>query len=360
MFQGRLVRRSFQMGAWATALVLCATAGSSEPDKAPADKATDRKACKVARKTARELEQSAHLRQAREALVACAKASCSALVRQECMNRYQQLALDIPSIVPLVTDQTGAPRVDVAVRMDGELLTSRLDGRALQVDPGLHEFTFSTDSGIVITQRIMIVQGQRNQPVTVSLNAQDKRVQRRTIAPSVALPPSVDAKVAVEKPALAPPVEEPSSDKAVASEKVEKSAPEKDTSDKSPEPSTADVTSSPDVHKKSGPGPIPYVLTGAGLVGLGGYGLLTYWGRKDNDLLAQCAPDCSQASTDRVNKLYLAANISLGVGIAALGAGVTWLALGSGSSKEKPTQAAYAIGVNPTPSGAFATVRGTF
>src|SRR6266403_2749550 len=98
MFQRRLVRRSFQMGAWGTALLLCVTAGSGEPDRA-----ADRKSCKVARKTARDLEQTAHLRQARETLLACAKASCTALVRQECMNRYQQLASDIPSIVPLVT-----------------------------------------------------------------------------------------------------------------------------------------------------------------------------------------------------------------------------------------------------------------
>jgi hypothetical protein len=344
------------MGAWATALVLCATAGSTEPDKAASDPGTkDRKACKVARKTAKELEQSNHLRQARETLLSCAKVSCSAMVRQECLNRYTLLASDIPSIVPLVTDQSGSPRVDVAVRMDGELLTSRLDGRALAVDPGLHEFTFSTESGVVITQRLMIVQGQRNQPITVAMNSKDKRAQKRTLAPSVAMAPSEGAKMAVEKP----PVERQGveeSDKSSA-ERPERANLERD-AEKSPE-SSDEVASSPTMRHK-GPGPLPWVLSAAGLAGIGTYGLLTVWGRKDNDALSSCAPDCSPASLNRVKNLYLAADISLGVGIAALGAGVTWLAL-SGSNKEKPpTQASYLFDVQPTKSGAFATVSGAF
>ncbi len=366
MFQRRVIRRSLQMGACATALLLCTTRGSTEPDRSADDKTKpDVKACKVARKAAKDLEQSAHLRQAREAFLACAKMSCSALVRQECARRYTQLGSDIPSIVPLVTDQTGAPRVDVAVKMDGELLISRLDGRALAVDPGLHEFTFSTETGVVITQQLMIVQGQRNQPVTVSLNANDKRTQKRTLAPSVALPASVDAKVAsVEKAGLdKQPPEEPSSDQA----KPEKAAAEKAAPEKSRVSSADDddVVLPSEVqhkseHKGGGPGALPWVLGSAGVAGIGAFGVLTLWGRNDNVQLVGCSPNCSPASIDRVRKLYIAGNISLGVGIAALGASVTWLALGSGSNKEKPAQTAYALDVQPTPSGALATVSGAF
>jgi len=348
------------LGACATALLLCTTRGSTEPDRTADDKKADRKACVVARKTAKDLEQSAHLRQAREALLACTKASCSALVRQECASRYTQLASDIPTIVPLVTDQTGAPRVDVAVRMDGELLISRLDGRALAVDPGLHEFTFSTDGGVVITQRLMIVQGQRNQPVTVSLHASDKRTQKRTLASSVALPASVDAKVAFEKPLDKPATEERTSS-AVTAEKPEMATAEKDASEKSPPPASDDVASSPVVRHKSGPGPLPWVLGAAGVAGIGAFGVLTLWGRNDNAQLNVCRPDCSPASLDRVRKLYLAGDVALGVGVAAIGASVAWLALGSSSNKEKPPgQTAYVFDVKPTPAGAFATVSGAF
>ncbi len=103
----------------------------------------------------------------------------------------------------------------------------------------------------------------------------------------------------------------------------------------------------------------PYLLGGFGLASLGAYGMFTYWGKKDNDLLSRCAPDCSPASLDHIRKLYLVADISLGVGVVALGA-ATWVALSSGSSKEKPTETAYVVDVKPTPSGAFATVSGSF
>jgi hypothetical protein len=79
-------------------------------------------------------------------LLTCAKATCGGLLKQQCTNLYMQLESDIPSVVPLVTDDAGAPRVDVQVTMDGEVLTSRLDGRSLRVDPGLHEFSFSADT----------------------------------------------------------------------------------------------------------------------------------------------------------------------------------------------------------------------
>ena len=90
--------------------------------------------------------------------------------------------------------------------------------------------------------------------------------------------------------------------------------------------------------------------------------MLVYWGRKDNDLLARCAPNCPQESVDHIRKLYLASDISLGVGIAALGAAATWMILGSssGSQEERANKPRYVVDVRPTPAGAFASVAGTF
>jgi hypothetical protein len=100
------------------------------------------------------------------------------------------------------------------------------------------------------------------------------------------------------------------------------------------------------------------------LVGLGSYALLTSWGRKDNDVLVQCAPGCMQKSVDHVRRLYLAANISLGAGIAALGA-ATWLLLRSsvGSRTAEgatPRWSRHALEVIPLSAGAVATLRGAF
>src|SRR5262249_15802740 len=77
----------------------------------------------------------------------------------------------IPSVVPVVTDETGAPRVDVQVRIDGELVATQLDGRALPVDPGMHEFSFTMDGNVIARQKLMILQGQRNRQIAATLRS---------------------------------------------------------------------------------------------------------------------------------------------------------------------------------------------
>ena len=68
---------------------------------------------------------------------------------------------------------------------------------------------------------------------------------------------------------------------------------------------------------------LAYALGGLGVVAAGAGGLLTYWGRLDNDRLAGCSPACAQSSVDHVHRLYIGADVALGVG-AALMAGATW------------------------------------
>src|SRR5215471_7905341 len=174
MSRRQLSSRALSVGALGAALCLCAKPGSSEPDKG---KAAERRACGVTFRTAVQLEQSGHLRQAKDQFLACSKTSCGAVLKQRCASRYSQLDSDIPSVVPLVSDENGDPRVDVQVTIDNEVLTSQLDGRALPVDPGVHEFSFTADGSVLATQKIMIVQGQRNRPISIALQ-KDKRGKR--------------------------------------------------------------------------------------------------------------------------------------------------------------------------------------
>ena len=106
-----------------------------------------------------------------------------------------------------------------------------------------------------------------------------------------------------------------------------------------------------------------YALAGVGLLGVGGYGAFTLKGLAENDaLVALCKPDCNPTSVHHVRNLYLAADISLGVGVAAL-LGSTYLFLYSGGAEESPRARSGHISnvsIGPTPSGALATVAGTF
>jgi hypothetical protein len=331
MFPRYGIGLGLQIGAGVAVMVLCAPVGHAAPT------GNARMVCVSAYRTAVKLEQASHLREAQKAFAACARVTCDQFMRKECMSQHNQLDSDIPSVVPVVTDASGEPVVDVRVTMDGEVLTSKIDGRAVAVDPGIHEFSFTTPAG-AFTQKLVILQGQRNRPLAIAVSGSGARTaQRNAPAPQPAPVPSAAPRMVQVEPRAAP--------------AASVAPPPEELVSETPLPAR---TSS-----RRGSSIAPWVMTGIGLVGVGSYGLLTYWGRKDNDMLVKCSPDCLQTSVDHVKKLYLAANISLGVGVAAL-ATATWLLVRSGKKELAARQSSYALDLQPIPSGAFANVRGAF
>jgi len=154
------------------------------------------------------------------------------------------------------------------------------------------------------------------------------------------------------------PEAEPEPERPIARNKKAKAAPPPEPENE-PEPEAR-----PDIVSSSAPPPASakngwmstgsYVLLGTSLAGVAGYGVLTYWGRKDNDKLAVCSPDCAQSDVDHIDRLYLGANLSLGVGVAALlgGAYVMW--------RNHHSYSLERVAVEPTRSGALATFSGSF
>jgi hypothetical protein len=283
-------------------------------------------------KSALEREKAGHLREARDLYQTCAEAtSCGGLV-PKCKAALDKVSTQMPTIVPLVTDESGTPRVDVQVRMDGEPLTSRVDGRAFPVEVGMHELSFSTESGVIATQKVVVAEGEHNRQVLIKMTSpSDKSTQAR---PATTPPPAKEAPA--ERAAEVPHGE----DTAEASSREERSS--------------GGAWTLP--HSA-----LPYVIAVAGLAGVGGGVLLTVWGNKDNDLaVAQCNRSCPQSTVDHIRGRYIAADVSFGVGLAALGV-ATWMFASSRSVDEKPRPAsALRLDVQPTRSGAFATLGGAF
>jgi len=335
MFRGRLVGYTLRISACGAIISLWTTRGASEP--APA---SDRRACMSAYNSAGELARGGRFRQARESADGCTAAACSPGLRQKCAALSIEMEAQTPSVVPLVIDEAGEPRVDVRVTMDGELLTSRLDGRSVLVDPGLHKFSFSLDERATVTRDILVGQGQRNRPISVSLRASDRR------AKTAELPATKPLDVKAGPGEAVPEKTQPTALRPVA------------TSPATESPATDSVAAGPS-EGRTPRSAVPYLLGAAGVAGIGGFGVLTYWGGNDNQSLARCSPYCSPASVDRVRKLYTAANISLGVGIAAIGAAaVSWFLLSP--EPPKADHAAYVLDVKPVRSGVVAGVSGSF
>src|SRR5262249_5261012 len=124
MFRERLILRASSTFACCAAILLCAETGWGQSDR-PAAKRSPRlprmtpecAAGSRAYRSAQESERAGRLRDAAASLETCAQARCPGLARI-CRARRADVSSRTPSVVPVVTDEHGDPRVDVEVRMD--------------------------------------------------------------------------------------------------------------------------------------------------------------------------------------------------------------------------------------------------
>jgi hypothetical protein len=314
-------------------------------------------------KSALKLEETGQLIPARERFVRCSKAACGSPLREECTTRFTQLDTEIPSVVPIATDADGQPRFDVEVKMDGQVLTDKLDGHAWPLNPGRHEMQFSADGQVFSTQELLIIQGQRNRPVQATLGGEAKptrapakpRKPAAVAAAPVAVTPAADTEDAASAPPPQKKVRELPRPEVAAKQIAEKEEEEKES--KGPEATLATES------EEGGSSKAPYILGAAGLASIGAGAAFIYWGRKDNNNLVNCSSEvtnCPQSAVDHIHRMYLIGNVALGVGVAALGTAV-WLHARSGTStKESQSEEAYRFDVAPTNSGAVASVSGSF
>jgi hypothetical protein len=151
-------------------MVLSVVACTAAPQTAAADEARAhdvKLACADAYTEAQTLRDSHRLRAARERLRVCAQPECSAFIHKDCTAWLAEVEARVPSVVLSARDAEGRPLVDVAVSVDGASLASALDGRAIDVDPGPHTFTFAATGGGEASLHVVVLEGQKAQSVSV-------------------------------------------------------------------------------------------------------------------------------------------------------------------------------------------------
>lgn len=133
------------------------------------------------------------LRQARARLLVCTAASCPAEVREECSRRMQEVSAAIPTVVFEAKDGAGRELSSVKVAMDGEVVAALLDGTAMELNPGRHDFTFEMAGQAPATETLVLREGEKGRHVRIVLGT----------APPPAPPPSPVAAPPVAAPAAA-------------------------------------------------------------------------------------------------------------------------------------------------------------
>lgn len=115
--------------------------------------------CISANEDAQTLRQKGHLQAARSQLLVCVRTSCPTAVRDDCAQRLNDIENAIPTIVFTAKGANDVDLSDVKVTMNGVTVATRLDGAALNVEPGEHSFEFTTPGYPPVTRTLVLREG---------------------------------------------------------------------------------------------------------------------------------------------------------------------------------------------------------
>lgn len=171
--------------------VLAVLLGAGRPAWAT-DKVTA-SSCVKENQQASSLRAAGKLRDARAQLRLCSADACPAAVRKDCLAGAVQADLDVPTVVFAVQDGDSNDLSAVTVSLDGQPLAEKLDGKAIDVDPGEHVFKFESAGQPTVEKKLVIVEGEKNRRERIMLGEPK--------APPVVAPrPGAPAPVAHRRP----------------------------------------------------------------------------------------------------------------------------------------------------------------
>jgi hypothetical protein len=219
-------------------------------------------ACLAASEDAQSLRDKGRLLDARAKLIECGRATCPAVVRTDCAKWLDELTPRLPSIVVRVVDENGHDVVDARVTIDGVATANAADGRAIDLDPGPHKLRAEATGYEGVEQTVVAREGERTRAVTLAFAKRLSREDRRSDQPAPT----------------------------------------------SPVPT------------------ISWVLGGVGVAGGFSFAVLASMAKSEvDDMRMRCAPTCPESEVSSARTELAVANISLAVGVLALGTALAFV-----------------------------------
>jgi hypothetical protein len=221
-------------------------------------------------------------------------------VTKDCTAWLEEVDLELASVLFRVKDTNNRDLTEIRISIDGEALRDQIDGMAVWMEPGPHHFHFESEANGVADVYQTLHKTERGRVIEV------------VPKPRQGDPPKPEQVTADQGEAGTNDVrttEAGFDDKKVANR------PPIELQLTGPEPA------------QSMPGAGTFVATGIGVVALSTFAYLELKASSDAaDMRHTCAPNCPAGDVDGVRSKLVAANVSLGVGIAALGvAGLLWV-----------------------------------
>jgi hypothetical protein len=256
--------------------------------------------CADSYEKAQEEKAAGHLKAALVRLKSCIDPTCPKFIRDDCLRWMDQVESALPTVV-FAARRDGKDLTDVGISCDGEPLLSSLDGKAVPLDPGSHDFSFNVPGFAPIKRQMLIREGEQNRIIDVEFGIPHE---------SVASPTS---------------------------------------------------TASADAGRPGERGTftryLPYGLAGIGALGVAGFALFGIEGNSQKgELEGSCSPYCHSSQVDSVRTKYLLADTCLAVGLVSAGV-ATYLFLTRHSEGASGRDHATSIGFAPRTSGGGGVVQ---
>lgn len=220
-------------------------------------RADERVECATAADQAQQFRDEGKYRRAREQLLVCARETCPGPIKRDCAEWLAQLESIAPTVV-FTAKEAAKDLSNVKVSVDGVVVTERLDGKPVQMDLGKHIVRFEY-GGTTKEEEVVMGAGQKNRIISTTFG-----------------------QAAAAKPVPVPTATE----------------------------------------GRSEPGSLvpALILGGVGVAALGSFAFFGLSGKGDvDDMETDCKPNCEPSRVDSAKTKLLVADISLGVGIVALG-----------------------------------------
>lgn len=294
------VSRQAVLGGVALAGCLGVSLWSSSAAAQDAD--ATKQACVSAYDETQSFRQKGALRSAREKALACSQEACPAIVKKDCAQWLGEIDAALPSVSFAVKDAAGQDTTAARVFVDDQILAERLSAAAVPVDPGERTFRVEIDGKPPLERKVVVREGEKGRVLDFS---------------------------------FADP--------------------------------TAPGPTEPPAHKDGAGIPLAsWILGGVGVVGVGLFATFGAIGLSEKgdaeDPGSGCAPNCTDDEVSSIRGKFLVADISLGVGVAALGAAVivAFVADGGGGQSSAESVPAFRVGAAPLPGGGLASASGSF
>jgi hypothetical protein len=148
------------------------------PARAADPAETEPATCRAAYESAQLRRRDGALLAAREQLRICGAEECPAIARMDCVRWFAEVDADVPSIV-FEARTDGGSVLDVTAKVDGAVVATKLDGRPVEIDPGVHVITLERVGQSSVVQTIVVRAGEKNRLV-----AADWTTPKRPEAPA--------------------------------------------------------------------------------------------------------------------------------------------------------------------------------